>query len=89
LSKNHNCFVPTSHVYEIQIPFHIFLHRYPDEEVGQIPMAFVVRKNGSKNLTEDQIMEFVAKQVHTTPTDVVLNFLITLCIALTIIVHLC
>jgi len=52
-------------------------------------MAFVVRKNGSKNLTEDQIMEFVAKQVHTTPTDVVLNFLITLCIALTIIVHLC
>ncbi|KAG0548805.1 hypothetical protein BDA96_01G199100 [Sorghum bicolor] len=36
---------------------------YPDEEVGQIPMAFVVRQNGSKNLTEDQIMEFVAKQV--------------------------
>ena len=29
-------------------------------------MAFVVRQNGSKNLTEDQIMEFVAKQVHTT-----------------------
>lgn len=36
---------------------------YPDEEVGQLPMAFVVRQNGSNNLTEDQIMEFVAKQV--------------------------
>jgi acyl-CoA synthetase (AMP-forming)/AMP-acid ligase II len=46
------------------IPY--FLHRYPDEEVGQLPMAFVVRQNGSNNLTEDQIIEFVAKQVHTT-----------------------
>ncbi|KAG2547771.1 hypothetical protein PVAP13_9KG123700 [Panicum virgatum] len=36
---------------------------YPDEEVGQLPMAFVVRQNGSNNLTEDQIMEFVAKKV--------------------------
>ncbi|KAF8722259.1 hypothetical protein HU200_022569 [Digitaria exilis] len=34
---------------------------YPDEEVGQIPMAFVVRLN--TNLTEDQIMELIAKQV--------------------------
>ena len=47
-------------------PFDIFLYRYPDEEVGQLPMAFVARQNGSNNLTEDQIMEFVAKQVHTT-----------------------
>ncbi|RDX71078.1 4-coumarate--CoA ligase-like 9, partial [Mucuna pruriens] len=35
---------------------------YPDEEAGQIPMAFVVRKPGS-NITADQVMEFVAKQV--------------------------
>ncbi|KAL2347012.1 hypothetical protein Fmac_001012 [Flemingia macrophylla] len=35
---------------------------YPDEEAGQIPMAFIVRKPGS-NITADQVMEFVAKQV--------------------------
>ncbi|TKY73621.1 4-coumarate--CoA ligase 9 [Spatholobus suberectus] len=35
---------------------------YPDEDAGQIPMAFVVRKPGS-NITADQVMEFVAKQV--------------------------
>ncbi|KAF5179199.1 4-coumarate--CoA ligase-like [Thalictrum thalictroides] len=34
----------------------------PDEEAGQIPMAFVVRKPGS-NLSGIQVMEFVAKQV--------------------------
>ncbi|PAN46406.1 hypothetical protein PAHAL_9G183500 [Panicum hallii] len=36
---------------------------YPDEEAGQLPMALVVRQKGSNNLTEDQIMEFVAEQV--------------------------
>ncbi|XP_027358454.1 4-coumarate--CoA ligase-like 9 [Abrus precatorius] len=35
---------------------------YPDQDAGQIPMAFVVRKPGS-NITADQVMEFVAKQV--------------------------
>uniref|UniRef100_K4AMA6 AMP-dependent synthetase/ligase domain-containing protein n=1 Tax=Setaria italica TaxID=4555 RepID=K4AMA6_SETIT len=34
---------------------------YPDQEAGQLPMAFVVRQKGS-NLTEDQIIKFVAKQ---------------------------
>nr|XP_034570547.1 4-coumarate--CoA ligase-like 7 [Setaria viridis] len=36
--------------------------KYPDQEAGQLPMAFVVRQKGS-NLTEDQIIKFVAKQV--------------------------
>ncbi|CAN6310405.1 unnamed protein product [Urochloa humidicola] len=36
---------------------------YPDEEAGQLPIAFVARENGSNNLTEDQVMEFVASQV--------------------------
>ncbi|WOL14347.1 hypothetical protein Cni_G23127 [Canna indica] len=35
---------------------------YPDEEVGEIPMAFVVREAGS-NLSEQQVMDFIAKQV--------------------------
>ncbi|XP_050278211.1 4-coumarate--CoA ligase-like 9 [Quercus robur] len=35
---------------------------YPNEEVGQLPMAFIVRHNGS-TIDEPQIMDFVAKQV--------------------------
>ncbi|XP_077227273.1 4-coumarate--CoA ligase-like 9 [Tasmannia lanceolata] len=35
---------------------------YPDEDAGQIPMAFVVRRPGS-TLNESQVMDFVAKQV--------------------------
>ncbi|KAL9674267.1 hypothetical protein QQ045_030537 [Rhodiola kirilowii] len=35
---------------------------YPDEEAGQIPMAFVVRKPKS-NITADEVLGFVAKQV--------------------------
>ncbi|CAL5361965.1 unnamed protein product [Camellia sinensis] len=35
---------------------------YLDEEVGQVPMAFVVRHSQS-NLNEAQVMDFVAKQV--------------------------
>ncbi|KAJ3681943.1 hypothetical protein LUZ60_014516 [Juncus effusus] len=34
----------------------------PDKDVGQFPMAYIVRKSGS-NLSESQVMEFVAKQV--------------------------
>ncbi|KAK9066421.1 hypothetical protein SSX86_013743 [Deinandra increscens subsp. villosa] len=34
---------------------------YPDEEAGQIPMAYVVRKPGSK-ISEAQIKEIIAKQ---------------------------
>jgi hypothetical protein len=36
--------------------------RYPDEVAGQIPMAFIVRKPGQE-LTEDDIVDWVAKQV--------------------------
>ncbi|XP_074581310.1 4-coumarate--CoA ligase-like 7 [Curcuma longa] len=35
---------------------------YPDEEAGQIPMAFVVLQPGI-NLSEEAIMDFIAKQV--------------------------
>nr|QNT12160.1 4CL2 [Lonicera macranthoides] len=35
---------------------------YPDDEAGQIPMAFVV-KHPQSNLDEAQVMSFVAKQV--------------------------
>ncbi|GAB2289406.1 hypothetical protein Dimus_023716 [Dionaea muscipula] len=35
---------------------------YPDEEAGQIPMAYIVRKDGS-SITAESIMDFVAKQV--------------------------
>ncbi|GMI95189.1 hypothetical protein like AT5G63380 [Hibiscus trionum] len=35
---------------------------YPDEEAGQIPMAYVVRHTGS-SITETQVMDFIAKQV--------------------------
>ncbi|KAF5204315.1 4-coumarate--CoA ligase-like [Thalictrum thalictroides] len=35
---------------------------FPDKEVGQYPMAYVVRKSGS-NLSESAVMDFVAKQV--------------------------
>lgn len=38
-------------------------YRYPQEDVGQIPMAFVVRQPGS-NLSEWQVMDYVAKQVY-------------------------
>ncbi|XP_030494046.2 4-coumarate--CoA ligase-like 9 [Cannabis sativa] len=35
---------------------------YPDEVAGQLPMAYVVRKPGS-NLTEAQVIDFVAQKV--------------------------
>lgn len=35
---------------------------YPDEEAGEVPMAFIARKPAS-NLTEEDVMEFVGRQV--------------------------
>ncbi|MBA0581052.1 hypothetical protein Godav_019859 [Gossypium davidsonii] len=37
-------------------------NRYPDEEAGQVPVAFVVRQPGS-NIVGSEIKDFVAKQV--------------------------
>jgi acyl-coenzyme A synthetase/AMP-(fatty) acid ligase len=41
----------------------VIYDRYPDEEAGEIPMAFVVRQPGT-NLTEKEVLDFVTKQVN-------------------------
>ena len=46
----------------------VFSVRFPDEKVGQFPMAYVVRKAGS-NLSETAVMDFIAKQVGICFTD--------------------
>lgn len=33
-----------------------------DEQAGEVPVAFVVRSNGSA-ITEDEVKDFVSKQV--------------------------
>ncbi|URE09774.1 AMP-binding enzyme [Musa troglodytarum] len=39
---------------------------YPDKEAGQIPMAYVVRKDGS-NLSEEEVIKFVGRQSRAAP----------------------
>lgn len=42
------------------------LIRYPDEDAGEIPMAYVVRKPGI-NINEAQVIDFVAKKACFSP----------------------
>ncbi|KAK8973460.1 hypothetical protein V6N11_064703 [Hibiscus sabdariffa] len=53
-------FVNDVHVESQNVTWH-GIGRYPDEEAGQIPMAYVVRITGS-SITEAQVMDFIAKQ---------------------------
>ena len=34
-----------------------------DEAAGEVPVAFVVRSNGRTDVTEDEIKQFITKQV--------------------------
>lgn len=40
-----------------------WIHRYPDEDVGELPMAFVVIDKEKNGLTKSEIMLFVSKSV--------------------------
>ena len=40
----------------------IKFNRYPDEEAGEVPMAYIVRRPES-TLDEAQVMDYIAKQV--------------------------
>lgn len=37
--------------------------RYPDEEAGEVPMAFVVRNPKGNIIDERQVIDFIARQV--------------------------
>jgi len=43
-----------------------------DEAAGEVPVAFVVRSNGSIDTTEDDIKKFVSKQV-IQPSPIIIN----------------
>lgn len=34
-----------------------------DEAAGEVPVAFVVRSNGHTDINEDEIKQFISKQV--------------------------
>ena len=62
---------PHSQVLNFTFPYSIHLSSVADEDSGEIPVAFVVRKNGS-SLSEETVIDYVARQV-------LLYFLILLC----------
>ena len=49
-----------SHALFISVFNYVFSMK--DEAAGEVPVAFVVRSNGSK-ITEDEIKQFISKQV--------------------------
>lgn len=54
---------------------HKLIGRYPDEEAGQVPMAFVVRQSGSI-IDKSQIKDFIAERVlipHFCPCMIILD----------------
>lgn len=38
------------------------MKRYPNEEAGEVPIAFIVRRPG-RDLNENQIKEFISEKV--------------------------
>jgi hypothetical protein len=57
--------------FDLYIMFLFFFSSALDEESGEIPVAFVVRKNGSR-LSPEAVMDYVSERV----------FSVTLCIYL-------
>lgn len=57
--------------------------RYPDDEAGQIPMAFVVRRPGS-NIDSSQIKTFVAEMVSLSVFHLGIGFLALILLQLSI-----
>lgn len=45
------------------IMFALIFCRMKDEAAGEVPVAFVVRSNGSK-ISEDEIKQYISKQVN-------------------------
>jgi 4-coumarate--CoA ligase len=45
----------------------LFCGREPDDAVGEMPVAFVVRSNGS-DISEEEIKKYIAAQVTWTST---------------------
>lgn len=57
----YNCYASALDVPDF-LEYFVLHNRCPDQNVGQFPMAYVVRKAGS-SLSENDIMDFVGKQV--------------------------